>query len=481
MDNYRVGNLIGGGGMADVYYAMHVGLDRPVAMKVMKAWLAGDEEFVARFQREARICARMNHENIVQVYDMGTKNGRPYLVMELLQGETLRQRMKKLGAIPETDSIDIIKQVLAGLYYAHEQAGIIHRDIKPGNVFLLQTGTVKVMDFGIARAAAETRLTQTNAQLGTPEYMAPEQVEGKPVDARSDLYAVGVMFYEMLTGDVPFKADTPLAVLHQQVTKPAPSLPDTFSAGLRAVVAKALSKDPAGRYASAREMLDALEKLSAGKGGGKRAPRATAASTGGNNFATARRAGVAFASVAGIAAAAAVGYAMMGKGALKFAAPTPAKASPSPKATRKPGGGAKPGGSPNKVAAAAATVAVPAVLGESLSAAEDALKSAGLSVGDVSRRYSDAAGAGEVIDQSPGAGDSVKRGRSVDLVVSRGPRPEAPAAPASRPQPRRETPAPRRETPPQPAPARPQPERPKPQPAKPSGGGGGVSGSLDVQ
>lgn len=472
MENYRVGNLIGGGGMADVYYAMHVGLDRPVAMKVMKAWLAGDEEFVARFQREARICARMAHENIVQVYDMGTKNGRPYLVMELLQGETLRQRMKKIGAIPEDEAIGIVKQVLAGLAYAHEQAGIIHRDIKPGNVFLCQTGVVKVMDFGIARAAAETRLTQTNAQLGTPEYMAPEQVEGKNVDARSDLYALGVMLYEMLTGDVPFKADTPLAVLHQQVTKQPPPLPDRFSPGLRAVVNKTLVKDPAGRYASAHEMLEALERLG---GGGRKG-------VGGNSFAVSRKATVAVATVLGLAALAGLGYGVMKNIPIPgLTRPKASPAAPAKKSAAKP-----PQKASSNVRPAVASVNVPSLRGLSLSRAEDALRDAGLKVGDVDREYNSSVGSGEIVRQEPGAGDDVSRGRTVDLVVSRGSRP-APAdptpEPARRPEARSEARQERREARREAVreavvarrPAAPRPAAPKPPASRPASnpGGGG--------
>jgi len=257
MDGYDIGEVIGRGGMGVVYRGLHTGLDRPVAVKFLSETLSGDPEFAGRFLREARICAKLDHPGIVRVYDTGTDAGRPYIVMELLEGETLRQRIKR-GPMPEEEALAVARHVLAALANAHA-LGIVHRDIKPGNVFLCRSGAVKVMDFGIARAATEARLTGTGAQLGTPEYMSPEQVEGKTADHRSDLYAVGILLYEMLTGDVPFRGDTPIVILHMQVAKPPPQLPSTVSKRVRAGVMKALAKRPEERFASAEEMFHGLD------------------------------------------------------------------------------------------------------------------------------------------------------------------------------------------------------------------------------
>jgi hypothetical protein len=256
MTGYQIGDIIGRGGMGVVHSGRHVGLDRPVAVKFLSESLSGDPEFSSRFLREARICARLDHPGIVRVYDTGSDGGRPYIVMELLEGETLRQRIKR-GAMPEGEAVRVAREVLAALEAAHLDH-VVHRDVKPGNVFLCRSGVVKVMDFGIARALTEMRLTGTGTQLGTPEYMSPEQVKGQPADARSDVYAVGILLYEMLTADVPFRADTPAAVLYQQVTKPPPPLAATISRRVRDTVRKALAKEPRDRYPSASAMLQSL-------------------------------------------------------------------------------------------------------------------------------------------------------------------------------------------------------------------------------
>jgi serine/threonine-protein kinase len=257
LTGYELGPMIGGGGMADVYAATQTGLDRRVAVKVMKPWLAQDPEFVSRFAREARVCAKLMHPHVVQVYGIGSHEGRPCLVMELLEGRTLADALEEHLMAVE-DIIAIIQQVLQGLSAAHVR-GVVHRDVKPGNVFLCDSGDVKVMDFGIALASDTTPLTSTGSPIGTPEYMSPEQVEGKKVDARSDIYAVGVLLYKMLTGETPFKAETPIAILLMHVSKPPPELPPYIPAWLREVVLKALAKKPEDRYSSAKEMLAAME------------------------------------------------------------------------------------------------------------------------------------------------------------------------------------------------------------------------------
>lgn len=257
MNSYQFGPKIGGGGMADVYQAVHTELQRPVAIKVMKDMLSGDPNFVDRFYREGRVSARMQHPHIVHVYDMGQYEGRPMLVMELLEGETLRHRLRH-GALPEAEAVSIARQVLEALAYAHDQHEVVHRDIKPANVFLSKDGRARLMDFGIASAAAEARLTGTAALFGTPDYMSPEQTEGR-TDSRTDLYAVGIMLYEMLTGDTPFRADNMLAVMNMHRSSQPPPLPNHISPRVRAAVAKALEKDASTRFQSAREMLAALD------------------------------------------------------------------------------------------------------------------------------------------------------------------------------------------------------------------------------
>jgi serine/threonine protein kinase len=260
MQHYEVGELLGRGGMGEVYRGRHPGLDQLVAIKFLRSELGEQPEFYERFLREARLCAHLDHPAIVRVSDVGSDGGRPYLVMELVEGESLQARLRR-GPLPQAETVQVASQVLAALAYAHAQ-GVVHRDIKPGNIFLCRAGGVKVMDFGIARIAGAVALTQTGAQLGTPEYMSPEQVEGRTAEASSDLYAMGVVLYEMLTGDVPFRAETPVVVLRMHLDKAPPALPGWVWPGLAAVVARALAKGPEERYPSAAAMRDALEEAS---------------------------------------------------------------------------------------------------------------------------------------------------------------------------------------------------------------------------
>ncbi len=258
MQGYELGEKIDKGAMGDVYEGRHVGLNRAVAIKVLKPSLADDEEFVKRFLEEARLCALFDHPHIVRVYDVGRNaNGTPCLVMERLHGETLKKRLER-GPLSEDDAVAIAHAILRALECAHAQ-NIVHRDMKPGNVFLSNQG-VKVMDFGIAKALNQSGLTSTGVLMGTPAYMSPEQAEGRSLDTRSDLYGVGILLYEMLTGDVPFKADTQLSVLHMHIYAPLPPLPNTVSPWLREIVVRALAKKPEDRYASTAEMRLALER-----------------------------------------------------------------------------------------------------------------------------------------------------------------------------------------------------------------------------
>ena len=255
---YRVLSHIADGGMASVYVALDERLDREVALKVMRPSLAADETFVSRFRREARSAARLSHPNVVAVYDQGEDEGRMFLAMELVNGHTLRQVMQDEGPLTPRAALDIIDAVLQALGAAHS-AGLIHRDVKPENVILREDGVVKVADFGLARAVTSaTSTAQTGVLLGTVAYLAPEQVERGIADARSDVYAAGLLLFEMLTGTQAFSGDTPIHVAYQHVhsTVPAPSSRvSTVPAELDRLVALATDRDPDGRPVDAGAFL----------------------------------------------------------------------------------------------------------------------------------------------------------------------------------------------------------------------------------
>ena len=270
---YEVGDLIGRGGMAEVHIGYDTRLGRSVAIKILRADLARDPSFQTRFRREAQAAAGLNHPSIVAVYDTGedqfqNDNGVvqsvPFIVMEYVEGHTVRDILKGDVAAPIEEAVEITEGVLAGLDYAHH-AGLVHRDIKPANVMLTPTGAVKVMDFGIARALADVgqTMTQTQAVVGTAQYLSPEQARGENVDARSDLYSTGCLLFELLTGRPPFMGDSPVSVAYQHVREPAPR-PSQFASdvppALDAVVAKALEKDRNLRYSTAQEFTADLQR-----------------------------------------------------------------------------------------------------------------------------------------------------------------------------------------------------------------------------
>ncbi|MBE0447335.1 MAG: Stk1 family PASTA domain-containing Ser/Thr kinase [Actinobacteria bacterium] len=264
-DRYRVVAKIGAGGMADVYKAIDTVLGRPVAIKVLHRHFAEDEDFVSRFRREAQAAANLNHPNIVSIYDWGSQNGTYFIVMELLEGQSLKQRIQAEGVIPPAEAMEIAKKVLSALNFAHRH-DIVHRDIKPHNIILAGEDEVKVTDFGIARAGTST-MTQTGTILGTAHYLSPEQARGQEVDTTSDIYSMGVVFYEMVTGKVPFDGENPVSIalkhVHEAPVRPTELNPEVPSA-LQAVILKAMAKDPGSRYQSASEMRSDIMRLMEG-------------------------------------------------------------------------------------------------------------------------------------------------------------------------------------------------------------------------
>jgi eukaryotic-like serine/threonine-protein kinase len=268
VDNrYRLVKPLGSGGMADVYLAHDSILDRDVALKVMSTRYASDEEFVERFKREAQSAAALSHPNIVSIFDRGvSEDGTYYIAMEYLPGGTLKDRIMSKGAFPVRTAAAVALQIAEALCAAHER-GVIHRDIKPHNILITESGDVKVTDFGIARAASSSTMTRTGSILGTAHYISPEQAMGEPVGPASDLYSLGVVLYEMLTGDLPYDAETPLGIAMKHVNghlhqpkEVDPSIP----AGINAITCRLLAKNPEDRYASDAELIEDLERVAAG-------------------------------------------------------------------------------------------------------------------------------------------------------------------------------------------------------------------------
>ena len=278
--------MLGQGGMARVYQGRQEHLDRAVAIKILPPYYAADPAFVERFKLEARAMARLTHPNIVTVHDAGEDQGRLYIIMEYVGGGTLKQRLVR--SMPLSEITRVIREVASALTYA-ASVGIIHRDVKPVNVLMDMNGRAVLSDFGIAKVlATSAALTQSGAGVGTPEYMSPEQCRGAGVDARSDIYALGVMLYEMLTGHTPFEADNYTALAHSHIYEPVPPpsrLNPRISPAVQAVVMKALEKDPAQRFQKATEMAVALEQAVAaqvpvGPASGRQAAPAPRASAG---------------------------------------------------------------------------------------------------------------------------------------------------------------------------------------------------------
>jgi eukaryotic-like serine/threonine-protein kinase len=418
---YELDGIVGRGGMAEVFRARDIRLDRIVGVKTLRDDLARDQTFQARFRREAQSAASLNHPSIVAVYDTGEDMAGslpvPYIVMEFVDGRTLRDLLRDDRRLLPERAAEITDGVLRALDYSHRN-GIVHRDIKPGNVMLTRSGDVKVMDFGIARAVSDGQLTmtQTAQVIGTAQYLSPEQARGERVDARSDLYSTGCLLYELLTGRPPFTGDSPVAIAYQHVKEnpvPPSQVDPEVPAWADAIVLKAMQKDPADRYQSAGEMRNDIQRALSGApvaapmladayGAGTRRMGSTATQVAGRTTAIPpyqygptddgpggpvrhRRAWpwVALFTVVVVLAAAII--------AIKYI-----------------GGGTN-------------GVTVPRVAGETLQAAKSQLKGAGFKVGNVTNQASSTVPKDRVIGTSPAAGSSVAKGSTIKIVESSGP------------------------------------------------------------
>ena len=407
-DRYEVEAPLGTGGMAEVWRGHDRVLNRTVAIKTLLPQFARDASFVDRFRREAQAAARLNHPGIVSVYDSGTDGDTPYIVMQYIEGRTLGDFLGAGKTLPPGQAAKIAQDIAEALGVAHAH-GVIHRDIKPANVMITREGKVLVMDFGIARLISGPETApQTSAVLGTASYLSPEQAQGQSVDARSDIYALGVVLYELLTGRPPFTGDSPMAIAYKQVnaTPPAPSSANPeVPPELDAVVMRALSKNPANRYQTGQEFADDLER----------------ARTGGQVMATPLL-------PAG------------GEATQVISRPQPTSVLPpqeqEPGGSRKAWVGALLAVVIIALLAAGAylaftlltdegggeMVAVPDLTGLTRAQAQQQLDAAGLIMGDTRRRASEDVPQGLVLEQDPPADRQVEAGSAVDLVFSSGPR-----------------------------------------------------------
>jgi len=423
---YRIIRKLGAGGMADVYLAEDQELGRRVAIKILNDRHAADDSFIERFRREAKNAAGLSHPNIVSIYDRGEAEGTYYIAMEFLDGRSLKELIVARGPAPVKVAVDYARQILAAVGAAHRH-GIVHRDIKPHNVLVGGEGRLKVTDFGIARSGA-SQMTEVGSIIGTAQYLSPEQARGAPVDQTSDLYAVGVVLFEMLTGQVPFTGDTPLEIAMKhlsEVPTPPSELRPEVPHDLDSVVLRALAKEPGERYQSAEEMDAALARVAEGIPVDPETQEAATAVLAGS----------------GLIAAAPT--------SVITRADTEAPVRPVPPGGTPPAGYYGYEGPPRRrrpiwpwvlsvlllIAAAAAAwfaytkiqdqlnankpVAVPLVEGLKEPLAVNKIRDAGL-FPQVAREFSDTIAKGVVINQSPDAGEKIQKNGNVDVTVSKG-------------------------------------------------------------
>ncbi|MCY7179621.1 serine/threonine protein kinase [Streptococcus gallolyticus subsp. gallolyticus] len=424
---YRILKSIGRGGMADVYLAKDLILDNEeVAIKVLRTNYQTDQIAVARFQREARAMAELNHPNIVSIRDIGEEDGQQFLVMEYVDGSDLKKYIQDHAPLSNNEVVRIMEEVLSAMTLAHQQ-GIVHRDLKPQNILLTKDGTVKVTDFGIAVAFAETSLTQTNSMLGSVHYLSPEQARGSKATVQSDIYAMGIMLFEMLTGHIPYDGDSAVTIALQHFQKPLPSIIDenkNVPQALENVVIKATAKRLSDRYASTFEMSrDLMTALSYNR---SREPKLVFEDT--ENTKTLPKV-----TTSTSVPSTTEQLLKKQKAAKEDKAATENKAT---KAKTKKKKSRRMFGTLTKIFFAVvivaiaiftyltltspSTVSVPDVAGSSLSEAKTTIKSSGLKVGTVHKVSSDTVESGYVIKTSPTAGSSKKEGSSIDIYVSKG-------------------------------------------------------------
>ncbi|HVL80945.1 MAG TPA: Stk1 family PASTA domain-containing Ser/Thr kinase [Actinomycetota bacterium] len=463
-DRYEIVRRVGTGGMADVYLARDTQLNRQVALKILHSQYAGDEAFVERFRREAHAAANLQHPNIVQIYDWGREDDYHFIVMEFVEGRSLKDLIAADSPLPSHQACEIADQVLDALATAH-RAGLVHRDIKPGNILLGRDGEAHVTDFGIARAASGDTMTQTGTILGTAYYLSPEQAQGHPTDGRSDLYSLGIVLYEMVAGRRPFEGDSPVTIAMKHVRehpKPPSEHNPSVSTDLSAIILTALAKNPEDRYSTAAQMRRDVRAFLEGKDVTAALPAPSGDDTqviktvGPVQRAATRRPGwmVALALallVGGLALGAwslinllrpMVGGAEVpeivnrtptdAENVLRAAGLEPSFQGNEPSETIEEGRVTRQLPDPGHrvttgvavqywVSSGLPFVAVPDVKGIAFNQARARLEQAGLTVGEREEVFHETVPAGAVIDQNPRAEAQVRKRTPIDLTISRGP------------------------------------------------------------